>query len=797
MSKNQPSDSGASGSVVGKTFGDYKILEEIGRGGMGAVFRAHQKSLDRFVALKVLSGSLMVNETAVIRFRREAQATAKLNHPNIVPIYSQGEQDQTHYYTMELVSGRSLNDIIVDIARDGSAPPGRAGSGSPVSAQSPSTPDDIALAETHLLDRSGDTQKFDTAGSAVKRGGLPPNTSTANDRLAVYTDTYFEDIARQIRNVADALDYAHRNGVIHRDIKPHNLLVGDGGRLCLSDFGLARVLAQPGVTVTGEFLGSPLYMAPEQISGRVGELDHRADIYSLGATLYQWVTLIPPFPGESREQVIAKIISEDPIEPKTLNRRIPVDLETICLKALQKDPTRRYQSAAAMRDDLDRFLAGSKIRAKRAGFFAKAVRFVARKRVAAIVLVAAVLTTVLTQQLISQKRENKITQKTIDTQQQQTNAAIEQSTQLEQENELLRALANQVTQMLVSEESKAIQREMRAVVDQVPVVSGLLTFGNDQGATLTDGQRIGAQFVSYIQTHETDRIRATLKENPLKSGSVEELYVEGLFASVNASGTEALAKLDECLERDSDHYSARALRAWIYCQAGQTAQMLADADYLIQVAPDRPQGFAARAVARMLNSKLDASVDDLAKAESLGGPNALLDLLRGLVLLRRNDAESALSALSKALIVEPDQVLALLRRAEAFTIVGRYELAIVDLNEVIAKEPANAEALERRGDCHNKLERFEDAIADYLRAEAVGKNIRLTLKMAKAFDDRQDAQASAGGGESSNAEARSPAPKAPSTPAPTPNPAEMHKFLKQFLEGGIGKNTRVLPSLSR
>jgi len=793
MSQNQPSDSGASGSVVRKTFGDYKILEEIGRGGMGAVFRAHQKSLDRFVALKVLSGSLMVNETAVVRFRREAQATAKLNHPNIVPIYSQGEQDQTHYYTMELVSGRSLYDIIVDIAREGAAPPGRAGSGSPVSPNAPSTPDDIALAETHLLDRSGDTPKWDPAGSAAKRAGLPPNTSTANDRLTVYTDTYFEDIARQVRNVADALDYAHRNGVIHRDIKPHNLLVGDGGRLCLSDFGLARVLAQPGVTVTGEFLGSPLYMAPEQISGRVGELDHRADIYSLGATLYQWLTLIPPFPGESREQVIAKIISEDPVEPSVLNRRIPVDLETICLKALQKDPSRRYPSAAAMRDDLDRFLAGSKIRAKRAGFFAKAMRFVSRKRVAAIVLVAAVLTAVLSLQLISEKRENKITKQTIDTQKKQTNAAIEQSTQLEQENELLRALANQVTKALVSDEAKIIQREMRAVVDQVPVVSGLLSFGNDQGATLTDGQRIGAQFVSYIQTREWDRIKVIRGEDRPQDGSVEKLFVEGLTASVgdNANGKEALAKLNECLERDPDHYNARALRAWIYCQAGQTAQMLTDADYLIQVAPDRSQGFAARAVARMLNGELDASEEDVIKAESLGGPNALLDLLHGLVLLRRNDAEAALSALSKALIVEPDQVLALLRRAEAFTIVGRYELAIVDLNEVIANERANAEALERRGDCHNKLGHYQEAIADYLRAEAVGKNIRLTLKMAKAIDDRQDAEATAGG-ESSGADATSATQAPPSSPTPTPNPAEMHKFLKQFLEGGIGKNTRML-----
>src|SRR5207248_5495545 len=152
---------------------------------------------------------------------------------------------------------------------------------------------------------------------------------------------YFDTVARLVSQVADALDHAHKQGVIHRDVKPSNLLLSPEGRLSVNDFGLARVLEQPGVTLTGEFVGTPAYMSPEQITAGRTPLDHRTDVYSLGATLYELLTLRPPFAGERRDQVLAQIMHKEPAPPRRLNPKVPVDLETICLKCLEKDPDLR------------------------------------------------------------------------------------------------------------------------------------------------------------------------------------------------------------------------------------------------------------------------------------------------------------------------------------------------------------------------------------------------------------------------------------------------------------------------
>jgi tetratricopeptide (TPR) repeat protein len=170
-----------------------------------------------------------------------------------------------------------------------------------------------------------------------------------------------------IADVADALDHAHKSGVIHRDIKPSNLLLSPEGRLSVNDFGLARVLEQPGMTMTGEFVGTPAYMSPEQIAAGRVPIDHRTDVYSLGATLYELLTLQPPFSGKSRDQVLAQILQQDPVPPRKVNKRVPVDLETICLKAMTKDPNRRYRTAGQMAEDLRRYVNRFAISARRAG----------------------------------------------------------------------------------------------------------------------------------------------------------------------------------------------------------------------------------------------------------------------------------------------------------------------------------------------------------------------------------------------------------------------------------------------
>ena len=336
----------------GRRLGDFEILRELGRGGMGIVYEARQVSLDRKVALKVLAGSLGLTPTAVVRFRREAAAAAKLHHTNIVPVYTIGEHDGTHFYVMELIDGPSLNHVIAALrreARPADGHEGTAGSGSSSSSAEAELPD------WGELTASLGAGSWPAPAPADATADDPVVPGEGSSTLGLESDR-FDTIARIIAEVAEALDYAHQQGVIHRDIKPSNLLASKDGRLSVNDFGLARMLEQPGMTMTGEFVGSPLYMSPEQITAGRVPVDHRTDIYSLGATLYETLTLTPPYRGERRDQILAQILHKDPLPPRRLNRKIPVDLETICLKAMEKDPDRRYQTAGQFAEDLRRYV---------------------------------------------------------------------------------------------------------------------------------------------------------------------------------------------------------------------------------------------------------------------------------------------------------------------------------------------------------------------------------------------------------------------------------------------------------
>jgi tetratricopeptide (TPR) repeat protein len=345
-------------SVTPKRLGDFELLRELGRGGMGIVYEARQVSLNRKVALKVLSGGLGLTSKAVQRFRREAEAAAKLHHTNIVPVYATGEEDGTHFYAMELIDGPSLDHVIRQM-RDGANAP-KSGEAAKAEPEQPAT---VGLGTT------GPFTPEATTGSGT--------TSATSSSLGSGSQ-YFDTVARLMAEVADALEYAHKEGVIHRDIKPSNLLVSPAGRFSLNDFGLARMLEQPGMTMTGEFVGTPAYMSPEQITAGRAPLNHRTDIYSLGATLYELLTLQRPFTGERRDEVIAQIMHKEPKAPRKLNPKVPVDLETICLKCMEKDPDRRYQTAGELAEDLRRYVNRFAISAKRAGVVQQAVKWVKR-----------------------------------------------------------------------------------------------------------------------------------------------------------------------------------------------------------------------------------------------------------------------------------------------------------------------------------------------------------------------------------------------------------------------------------
>jgi serine/threonine protein kinase/TolB-like protein/Tfp pilus assembly protein PilF len=334
-------------SSPGERLGDFEILGELGRGGMGVVYKARQISLDRRVALKVLPPAIGLSPQAKVRFEREARAAAKLQHNNIVPVHAIGEQQGQHFYAMDLIEGMPL-DKILPLVRDGKS-------------------NEFLTTTLGIRDSS---QESDT-GTRKRDVSIEPQTLPGRG-------SWFDIVASIVAEVADALDYAHGEGVVHRDIKPANILLSDRGKPCVTDFGLADVAHEPGLTATGTLLGTPAYMSPEQVAAGRMKIDHRTDIYSLGAVLYETLTLECAVRGRTREKIISQILTKEPAEPRQTNRRIPLDLQTICLKALEKDPDRRYQSAGEMARDLREYLNRGLIAARPIGPIRKSVRFVRR-----------------------------------------------------------------------------------------------------------------------------------------------------------------------------------------------------------------------------------------------------------------------------------------------------------------------------------------------------------------------------------------------------------------------------------
>src|SRR5437870_7645112 len=293
--------------------GDYELLEEVGRGGQGVVFRARQKSLNRTVALKVISLGQWASKAHLKRFRLEAEAAARLEHPGIVPIHEVGERDGSCYFSMQFIEGGQLDEV-------------------------------------------------------VKREPMPI-------RRAV----------ELIANVARTVHYAHEHGILHRDIKPGNILLDAQGEPHLTDFGLARLVeTESSVTHTLDVIGTPSYMAPEQAVGNNAAVSRVTDVYGLGAVLYQLLTSQPPFAGGTTYETIKLLLDTEPRQPHALNPKIDRDLSTICLKCLEKDPKRRYSSALALAEDIERWLKHEPIRARRSGIFSRGRKWVRRNPTSAL-----------------------------------------------------------------------------------------------------------------------------------------------------------------------------------------------------------------------------------------------------------------------------------------------------------------------------------------------------------------------------------------------------------------------------
>jgi len=312
---------GIGGIQPPEELGDYQLMEEIGRGGQGLVYRARQKSLNRIVALKVIGLGRWATKTHIKRFRLEAEAAASLDHPCIVPIHEIGQSDGSCYFSMQLVEGRRLDEVIK------------------------SEP---------MANRSA---------------------------------------AELIIKLARTVHYAHKRGILHRDIKPGNILIDAEGEPHLTDFGLARLVERES-TITGtmvEALGTPSYMAPEQAAGDAAQLTAATDVYGLGAVFYHLVAGHPPFVGGTTYETVRLVLETEPRQPRLLNPKVDRDLSTICLKCLEKDPQHRYSSALELAEDLERWLTHKPIQARRAGIVIRGKKWVRRHPTTAVALASLIV----------------------------------------------------------------------------------------------------------------------------------------------------------------------------------------------------------------------------------------------------------------------------------------------------------------------------------------------------------------------------------------------------------------------
>lgn len=612
--------------------GDFELLREIGRGGMGIVYEARQVSLKRRVALKVLPPTFAIAPQAIQRFQREAHAAAKLHHTNIVPVYAIGQERGHHFYVMELVEGQSLAGLM-----------------------------------GHLAGAASKTLETSQEAPAVTS-----SSGTTGGR------EWFDSVGRMIAEVAEALHYAHGRGVIHRDIKPANLLLAQDGRLLVTDFGLARLTEESSLTLSGSFMGTPAYMSPEQIASGRMKLDHRTDVYSLGAVLYELLTHSRPHPGESREEIVAGIMTRDPRRPRRINHRIPLDLETICLKALEKDPDRRYPTAADMAKDLRLYLNRGLIAARRAGPWrrtAKAIRQhpVAATIVFALLAIAAVASGFAWRMSLWKTHEAG-------------RLAASHAKELMRAG-LYREGLGEVDRALVLDPGSAETRVLRAHV--------LLKLGRAREATLEAEAVLhespddwtahlvlaaAARELPWINAGEhIEAIRARAPE------SADAYYMRSLIAESSADKRELL---NQALRLDPGHVEALLDRIKLLTdEIKDYPAALRDCTVLAAVRPRSSEGQRLKALVYADQRNHLQALSEIQLAIDLDPSDALNFKVQGLIYEESGRHAEAIADFDRAIELDPRRAVFFQERAEAFNAAGEFEPGLADARRAIELDP--------------------------------------------------------------------------------------------------------------
>jgi tetratricopeptide (TPR) repeat protein len=640
---------------------------------MGIVYEAHQISLERRVALKVLPTGLGLSDQAVQRFEREARAAAQLHHTNIVPVYSIGSEGGCHFYSMEMIEGPSLAQILEDVQRE----------------------------ETRSLKEATLTRLFggEDDDSRQSPAGLGAPTTSKSDGSTL-TREWFDLVARQLADVADALEHAHERGVIHRDVKPANLLLSPEGRLCVTDFGLARVIREPGMTSTGAFLGTPAYASPEQIRG--WGVDLRTDIYSLGVVLYEMLTLQRPFTGDSWEEVIHAILARDPVNPRRIHSRVPLDLETICLKAMEKEPDRRYRSAAELGGDLRLYLQRGLVTARRAGPIRRAIKLVRRHPLVSVsaAAVAAVLVVVGFAWRASLMQATESAHRAVADAQLAMNygdyrgalAAVDEALKLDSELTDARLMRSRALVKL-GRTAEAVD-ETRALLQKTPddwrlhlILAGLAQTG--EVPTLSAREHIELAETQAPETAEAYYLRSLVAERP----------------------REAIDLLDRALVVQPGHVDSLSERIRRYEELKDYPSALQNCELLIHVRPRSAEGRRSKEAILRGAGDLLGALAEAEQAVSLDPEDSANYASRGNANVALGRHTEAIRDITYAIRLDPDRAPYYWMRASWRNVEGEFEEAIVDAHRALELNPDYLVAYQPLLEAHYKLGRVDDARA--------------------------------------------------------------------------------------
>jgi serine/threonine protein kinase/Flp pilus assembly protein TadD len=668
--------------------GDYRIIQEIGRGGMGIVYEAEQISLKRQVALKVLPFAATLDKRHLRRFQNEAQAAASLRHPNIVQVMAVGCERGVHYFAMEYIEGRTLADVIRELkqASDARKKP-------EVSATTPPEERRSDLADV-------DTKKVPQAA-----------VSTVS---SMRTGEFFRTAAKLGIQAAEALEHAHQMGVVHRDIKPANLLIDQDGHLRITDFGLAMTQTETNLTMTGDVLGTLRYMSPEQAVGKSRVLDHRADIYSLGVTLYELLTLRPAFNNDDRQKLTRQIVDEDPSGPRQLNRSIPRDLETIVLKAMAEELQDRYATAQELADDLKCFLADEPIRARRPSLAARATKWSRRHRplvwLAVITMFLAIGLLSASMVMIGQAYDREKKQRKATVQQQRMAEAAanrERAARVEAERQRERAEANLDLAMDALDATYLRAAARVRLLSEIDVPVRLIS------ETERQLLRMGLGFYGQIADQNNDSAAASygIARARARMGAIHSTLGEQLAAQ--SAYQEAIALCSKLIESMPDEPRLRYERAHAYAGVGQWDDAIADYTAAIRLDPTHKDAHARRAEAYLAKRDYDRVITDCNEAIRRLPTKGSVYQSRAEAYLRKGEYAKAIVDFGEELRLDPRAVYALVTRGLLYSRQGQSEQAIADLTEAIRLIPHHARFYCIRARFYAREHDFEKLAADY------------------------------------------------------------------------------------